>query len=194
LEELIKKVDEITFDQVFNPESEKAPSGKALADIVIKRIDADVINIWELEAGLYSISGNPFSSSVRFKTESGSSISLDNEEGCFLFVSAKPFENNTKLFYLFCKNKIYYGWSQSQGELDGVETAIGEANEMPTTEALHDYAVAKSNVATEISFDLSENDIYNANAINNAFVVFEERLQALEGDYAQAISLIGGAE
>lgn len=182
------------IDQIFDAESKNAQSGKALADVVIKRINADVINIWELEAGLYCILGNPFSSSVRFKTESGSSISLDNEEGCFLFVSAIPFEANTKLFYLFCKNKIYSGWSQSLGDFDGVEMAIGEANEMPTAEALHDYAVAKSNVTTEISFDLGENDIYNANAINNAFMVFEERLQALEGDYAQAISLIGGAE
>jgi hypothetical protein len=62
-------------------------------------------------------------------------------------------------------------------------------------------AIKKTDVETEVSFDLNEGHIYNVKAINDAFMIFnetltnlDERIGAIEEDYAQALSLIGGAE
>ena len=55
-------------------------------------------------------------------------------------------------------------------------------------------AITKENVEDEISGEWDDDHIYSVKAINDAFEVFEDRLQDLEGDYSRAFSLIGGAE
>jgi hypothetical protein len=55
-------------------------------------------------------------------------------------------------------------------------------------------AITKDDLEDKVSFDLNGDHIYKVKAINDAFEVFEGRLQNLEGDYKSAFSLIGGAE
>jgi hypothetical protein len=70
-----------------------------------------------------------------------------------------------------------------------------------TPEFVGGNVLLDSNILNEVDFDAVENNIYNAQAINSVLASFAEittnldgRLGAIEEDYAQALSLIGGAE
>jgi hypothetical protein len=70
-------------------------------------------------------------------------------------------------------------------------------------EKVLENAISKEDLETEVFVgeDYAENKVYTANAINGVLKTFneiianlDERLGAIEEDYTQALSLIGGAE
>lgn len=82
----------------------------------------------------------------------------------------------------------------------GSYSGNSEEPPLPTPSAMAELtkkvesAVTKECLEDKVSFDLNGEHIYKVKAVNDAFEVFEERLQNLEGDYKSAFSLIGGAE
>jgi hypothetical protein len=105
--------------------------------------------IWELDAGVYRVSGEvsygKFESSVKTN-----SINLLNKVG-FLMVGLSPSLSNQRDFYLFANNKVYFGYSVDMGlkvegaisgEFSKVTKEISTAsthNDIPTAEAVLEY-------------------------------------------------------
>lgn len=106
-------------------------------------------NIWELDAGVYRVSGEvsygKFESSVKTN-----SINLSNKVG-FLMVGLSPSLSNQRDFYLFADGKIYFGYSVDMvlkiegaisGEFSKVTKEISSTTtptEIPTAEAVVGY-------------------------------------------------------
>lgn len=130
----------VTVGTPFNP---NALSGGATIPLV------ESPNIWELDAGVYRVSGavayRKFEPSVQTN-----SINLINKVG-FLMVGLNPSLQNQRDFYLFADGKVYFGYSVDMGlKVDGaisgkfskVAKEISTAStpdEIPTAEAVVEY-------------------------------------------------------
>lgn len=129
----------VTVGTPFNP---NALGGNATIPLV------ESPNIWELDAGVYRVSGavayGKFESSVQTN-----SINLTNKVG-FLMVGLNPSLQNQRDFYLFADGKVYFGYSVDMGlkvngaisgEFSKVAKEISTAStpdEIPTAKAVYD--------------------------------------------------------
>jgi hypothetical protein len=111
--------------------------------------------------------------------------------------------------------KRYFIWYQGkqiyEGYVDNVKTVLfpdevssDNDRQFISAKAIYNYALAKNNVITNgvaIDETYSDEQVYNANSINTGFTEFvtildglNDRLSAIEDDYKEALTLIGGAE
>ncbi len=151
--------------------------------------EAETNILWELDSGVYHIRGGfqwgkfdpPMHPRHTYISEG------------YAFITKNDRLNNQTNYYVFADNKIYYGSittmliidAETGEEIDEVIDA--DINEMPTAK-----------VVKAVAFDPEEHitdDLVPSMALfYNILEPFDERLQDLEGDYAKALNLVGGAE
>jgi hypothetical protein len=110
----------------------------------------DRANVWELEAGVYYVSGNVFYATPQ-PPQSSNNIVLQGKKST-LFVTQSAVEAQTKHFMLFSDKYLYFGQSwfnalsqTAMGSYTKVVAKVSEViteestNEIPTAKAVYDY-------------------------------------------------------
>lgn len=174
-------------------------------------------NLWELETGVYHIKGGFHYGTPRPPIYPNFKSIVEG----YAFITKDYRVENTTNYYVFADNKIYYGSIMTFKVTDvetGEETtfAEGNVNEMPTSNAVKDYVnEAIKNLGGGSNIDLvtefkgtdvnyEERQAYNANAVNQAFIMYGEILEGIFNDLedlkGQAVVidelslLVGGAK